>query len=317
MQLGLFVPGTHWTTLEEGLLWARQTGVEAVELPVDGRWPAADVEKLLNDPPEVARLARDLGLTISALANHWDSQLVLGPHNALTDPLLTGTSQQKSAHGRRRTLLAADLAAALGVPTVTGFAGCPDFSTWFPWPSPQAWGNLAPLFVEAWGPLMEAFGTRGVAFAHECHPLQIAYNTETALEAVEILGGAPAWGYNLDPANLMIAGVDPVLFVTLLAGRLRNVHAKDHETVAHTAARSGTMAHGAWGRPDRGFRFRVPGWGDLNWRRLLTELHVQGYAGTVSLENEDPTMGMAEGVAKGLAYLQPLMLTSHPSETWW
>ncbi|MEI6503450.1 MAG: sugar phosphate isomerase/epimerase [Armatimonadota bacterium] len=263
------------------------------------------------------RLARDLGLTISALANHWDSQLVLGPYHALTDPLLAGTPQQKAAHGKRRTLLAAELAAALGVPTVTGFAGCPDFSAWFPWPDPQAWASMAPAFRDSWGPLMEAFAQRGVTFAHECHPLQIAYNTETALQAIEILGGAPAWGYNLDPANLMIAGVDPVLFVSLLSGRIHNVHAKDHETVAHNAARSGTMAQGAWGRLDRGFRFRVPGWGDLNWHRLLTELHMQGYDGTVSLENEDPTMGMAEGVAKGLAYLRPLLLSTRPEAEWW
>lgn len=317
MQLGLFMPGVHWSTLEEGLRWARQAGATAVELPVDGRWPAADVEALLTAPAQVARLAGDLGLTLSALANHWDSQLVLGPHDAQTDRLCAGSPEEKVRHGTRRTALAAELAAALGVPVVTGFAGCPDFSRWFPWPHPTGWQEQAPILRDRWGPLLEDFQRAGVVFAHECHPLQIAYNTETALEAVDLLEGHPAWGYNLDPANLLIAGVDPVVFVTLLGDRVRNVHAKDHELVVQNAARSGTMAHGAWTRPDRGFRFRIPGWGDVNWRHLLTELHVRGYRGYVALEHEDPVLGMAEGVAKGLDYLRPLMFTTAPETSWW
>ena len=76
---------------------------------------------------------------------------------------------------------------------------------------------------------------------------------------------------------LLPAGVDPVVFVQRLGDRIRHVDAKDGEFVAHSAARSGLLAHGAWDRRDRGFRFRISGWGDVRWRALLTELPLTGY----------------------------------------
>ena len=67
----------------------------------------------------------------------------------------------------------------------------------------------------------------------------------------------PALAFNFDPANLMLAGMDPVVFIVELGARIRHVHAKDGERVEH-ARRSGLLAHGAWDRPGRGFRFVNP-----------------------------------------------------------
>ena len=52
-------------------------------------------------------------------------------------------------------------------------------------------------------------------------------------------------------------------------------HAKDAEVVPHNVGRSGVLAHGRWDRIDRGFRFRIPGWGDVPWKRLITELQLR------------------------------------------
>ena len=68
--------------------------------------------------------------------------------------------------------------------------------------------------------------------------------------------------------------MDPTYFIAELGDRILHVHAKDGEVVARNAGRSGLLAHGPWDRPDRGFRFRVPGWGDLDWRRLISELQT-------------------------------------------
>lgn len=286
-------------------------------MPVDGRWPTADVELLLDEPRRLVETVAESGLAISAFSNHWDSQLVLGPYSEDTDSLFAGSTKEKQQHGIRRTLLAGDLAAATGVGLVCGFVGCPDFSRWFPWPTPDGWERMENAFADQWGPIMDHFAGKHTRFAHECHPKQMAYNTETALRAVELMRGSPAWGYNLDPANLLIAGADPIVFAADLHERVWNVHAKDHETVAHNVARSGTMAHGDWGRPDRGYRFRIPGWGDVPWKRLFTELHLRGFSGYVAVEHEDPTIGLDEGIAKALQFLEPLMLETTPEEQWW
>jgi sugar phosphate isomerase/epimerase len=292
-------------------------GADAVELPVDGRWPAADVERLLERPQRLTELVDGLGLTISALSNHWDSQLVLGPHTEDTDPLFRGSPEEKTRHGARRTLLACELAGVLGVSVVCGFVGCPEFSRWFPWPNPRGWESMEAVFAERWAPIIDHYARGGIRFAHECHPKQMAYSTETAVRATELMEHSPAWGYNLDPANLMVGGVDPVGFAAELGSRVWNVHGKDYERVAHNAARSGTMAHGDWARPDRGFRFRIPGWGNVAWRPLITELHLRGFDGHIALEHEDPTMGRDEGVRQGMEFLAPLLLRSRAERTWW
>jgi sugar phosphate isomerase/epimerase len=108
-----------------------------------------------------------------------------------------------------------------------------------------------------------------------------------------------------------------VLFVKELKGRIFHVHAKDGELVPHNAARSGLLAHGAWDRPDRGFRFRIPGWGDVPWKRLVTELILTGYEGYLALENEDPVFNPMDGLKKAMAVLQPLLPEGKREDCWW
>jgi hypothetical protein len=52
--------------------------------------------------------------------------------------------------------------------------------------------------------------------------------------------------------------------------QLRPRHAKDGELQEDEVRRSGVIPTGGWMRPDRGFRFRVPGWGQVDWRRVMT-----------------------------------------------
>jgi len=108
-----------------------------------------------------------------------------------------------------------------------------------------------------------------------------------------------------------------LLFIAALGDRIHHVHAKDGEIVAHNVARSGLLAHGRWDRRDRGFRFRVPGWGSIDWKRVLTELKLAGYAGAISVEHEDPTMGRVEGLERARATLAPLLLRERLEPRWW
>ncbi|MCI0477441.1 MAG: hypothetical protein L0Y55_14440, partial [Anaerolineales bacterium] len=36
------------------------------------------------------------------------------------------------------------------------------------------------------------------------------------------------------------------------------------------------------------WRYRIPGWGEINWTRIVSDLMASGYTGTFSLEHEDP-----------------------------
>jgi sugar phosphate isomerase/epimerase len=306
-------------SLEQALALAAELGFETIELPVDARSPFIDLDEALAGGHErIARAVGQAGLAISALSNHQEGQLLLGPHGEDTDPIFRGSPRDKARHGHDRLIKTAELARRLEVTTVCGFTGCEDYSRWFPWPLEDGYQRMEQPFREALLPILDAYGERGVKLALECHPRQFAYNLETARLAVDLVGGHPALGFNLDPANLLLAGVDPVVFVAELADRVLHVHAKDGELVAHHAARSGLLAHGSWGRPGRGFRFRVPGWGDVPWRRLITELHVAGYHGALAVEHEDPTMSPREGLIQAVRYLAPLLLHDPvPEGRWW
>lgn len=319
MKLGLVLAVFAHLPLERALQKAAELGYEAVEIGVEARGGHLDPRAVLDDreASRVRALVARHGLTISALGNHAEGQLVLGPHHQDTDGIFAGTPDEKVRHGVERMKLTARAAAALEVPVVCGFCGCEDYSRWFPWPDEKAWERMSEAFVERWSDVLDTFREVGVRFAHEPHPKQFAYNTETAEESVRLLGGRPEWGFNLDPANLMLAGVDPVVFVHRLGDRVLHVHAKDGELVAHNIARSGLLAHGSWARIDRGFRFRVPGWGSLDWKRLVTELRLVGFDGVLAVEHEDPTMSRLEGAEKGRDHLRPLLLREPVEEPWW
>lgn len=318
IDLGLYFAVCDRMELSVALSWAAGLGIRSIELSihVGGRF---EVDKALDSGQirELCSAVAGEGLAISALNMSADGQLVLGPYHADTDWICTGTPQEKRAFGVERLCRAAELAEELHVPVVTGFVGCEDYSRWFPWPDPDAWQGMESGFVEQVTPILDKFRSHDVRFAMECHPKQFVYNTETALRSVELLEGHPAWGFNLDPANLMLAGVDPIVFAADLGDRILNVHAKDGELVSHNAGRSGLLANGPWTRRDRGFRFRVAGWGDVPWRRLITELSVRGYEGPLTIEHEDPTMGPRDGVEKAVTFLEPLLINEPIEEPWW
>jgi sugar phosphate isomerase/epimerase len=318
MKLGVCTQALYHLPFKEALAAARELGFEAIELPVDARSPFVDLDQALEGGWRgIQQAVTHAGLQISALSNHHEGQLLLGPHGVDTDVIHPGTAEEKIRYGTRRLEQTASLAERLGVTVVCAFTGCEDYSRWFPWPLEEGYEQMGPMFRERLLPILDGFARRGVRFAHECHPKQFAYNLETAKLALDLLDQHPAFGFNFDPANLLLAGMDPVVFVAELGQRILHVHAKDGELVAHQAPRSGLLAHGRWDRPDRGFRFRVPGWGDLDWKRLISELRLAGYDGVLAVEHEDPVIGRIEGLRKGHDHLSPLLLREPRGERWW
>lgn len=318
MKLGLCVQVLYHLPFSEALTTARELGFEAVELPVDARNPFINLEEALAGGwRRIQQAVREAGLEISALSNHQEGQLLLGPHGVDTDAIHPGAAKEKIQYATRRLEQSAALAKRLEVGVVCGFTGCEDYSRWFPWPLEDGYDRMGPVFRERLLPILEAFSQQGVRFAHECHPKQFAYNLETAKLALDLVDHHPAFGFNFDPANLMLAGMEPLMFVAELGKRIWHVHAKDGEQVSHQVARSGLLAHGRWDRPDRGFRFRIPGWGDLNWRQLISELRLAGYDGVLAVEHEDPVMGRVEGLRKALDHLTPLVPREPAEKRWW
>ena len=310
MKIGMFTANYMDRDLETVFKMMSRMGYEAAELPAFQGNGHLDIDEVLkpNGAKKIRDLAKKYRITISALSNHAEGQLVLGPHTKDTDSLFKGSPAEKIKFGMERMKKTAQAAAALEIPVVCGFIGCERFSRWFPFPYPEGWDEMANDFVERWGEILDVFASEGVQFAHEPHPNEYVYNVETALKSVELMGGRKEWGFNLDPANIILQAIDPVIFVQELGDYIFHVHAKDGEIVEHNVRRSGIQPTGKWNRIDRGFRFRIPGWGSVPWKRLLTELRLVDYDYVLSYEHEDVVMSREDGMEKTIDFLKPLII---------
>ncbi len=310
MKIGLFTATYMDKSIEDVCKYASSLGYEAVEIPAFNGNPHLDIEGILkgDNAKTFKKMINSHGLIISALANHPEGQVVGGPYGKDTDFICPGTKEEKIKFGTERMIKTAQAANALEVPVVTGFVGVENFGRFFPWPYSKGWTEMEIDFVENWGKILDKFAEYGVKFAHEPHPNELIYNTETAVKSIELLGGRKEWGFNFDPANLIYLGIDVENFIDTLGKRIFHVHAKDGEIVSHNVKRSGTIPQGDWQRLDRGFRFRIPGWGSVPWKKVITELSMIGYNYVMSYEHEDVTMSRQDGITKTIAYLKPLMI---------
>jgi sugar phosphate isomerase/epimerase len=321
MKLGVFTVLYNEKPLEEVAKYISGLGYETVELAA---WRASshlDIDQVLADSgyrTNLLSMLKGYNLEISAISNHLDGQMILGPLDWTTDawaPIKDPAEKVKWAIQRMKDTARA--AAALGVPVVVGFTGSQVWGHWYSFPEEniKAYEQAWQVFAERWHPILDVFKAEGVKFALEVHPTEIAYNIETAGDCLKAIDFRPEFGFNYDPSHFVWQMIDPVIFIKKFGDRLYHAHAKDSELQEDEIARSGVIPNGPWARPDRGFRFRVPGWGNTNWRRIMTALLSVGYDYVLSYEHEDPVMSREDGCEKNIEFLRPLIIKS-PLKDW-
>lgn len=290
---------------------AADHGYEALELPAYTDNGQVDVDALLKSggAKQVKREIEAMGLCVSALSNHADSPLVLGPHGKDLESICPGGKEDQIRFGTDSMIKAAQLANEFEVPAVVAFSGVGNFGRFNDWPYPGGWADEEAAFVEHWVPIFDRFKEYGVKVAFEPHPNNIVYDLHTTQRCIALCDGHPSFAINFDPANICYTGINLCTYIDEVRDRIVLVHAKDCELVEHNMARGGLwMLQRDWGTIDRSFRFRIPGWGSIDWKKIVTELFLVGYNGVFAYEHEDVTMSRMDGVEKAIAYLKPLMI---------
>jgi sugar phosphate isomerase/epimerase len=108
---------------------------------------------------------------------------------------------------------------------------------------------------------------------------------------------------NDDPSHLVWLGIDPVAALAGHLDRVLHVQAKDVEIDEAARNRYGVLGRAVDRSPwvSGWWRYRVPGRGVVDWRRVVDTLQQGGYDGVVSVEHEDPVWsGDPERVRQGL-----------------
>lgn len=273
-----------------------------------------DVAECLKSP-SYAQSRHDIlkkhSLSCWAISNHLVGQAVCDPidarHKSILPPRVWGDGDPEAVRRRaaQEMIDTARAAAALGVKTVNGFTGS---SIWhmlyfFP-PTTQAHIDAGFAdFAARWNPILDAFDAAGVRFALEVHPTEIAYDIHTSRRALAALNNRPAFGFNFDPSHLIWQGIDPAKFIRAFPDRIYHCHIKD-------AARSidGESSilgsHLSFGDHRRGWDFRSPGRGEIDFDAIIRALNEANYAGPLSVEWEDPGMSREHGAAEAADFVR-------------
>ena len=205
-----------------------------------------------------------------------------------------------------------DAAALLGCPTVGTFVGRDPHRT------------VAENLREAesvFSPLVDHAGEAGVKIIIEnCvmegwHPDGYPGNLAYSPELWEWMFSIGLY-LNYDPSHLMWMGIDPIEAIKPYIDHIPHAQAKDIQLDPHARNRYGwpgksVVRDNPW---DVGWwRYRVPGLGDVDWRRLLDVMYERGFDGVLSVEHEDPVWGGTEDrveIGLDIAHrtLRPLMI---------
>ncbi len=306
----------QWADLpfEELGRMTREFGYDGNELACWG--DHFDVSQANSDPGYVAAKREQLdryGLQCHAISNHLVGQAVCDAiderHKSILPPHVWGDGKPDGVSKRAIEEMKATARAAqkFGVGVVNGFTGS---SIWpmlysFP-PVPESMIEAGfQQFADRWNPILDVFGECGVRFALEVHPTEIAFDIHTARRALDAIGNREEFGFNFDPSHLIWQGIDPVEFIREFPDRIYHVHIKD--AIVTLNGRSGILAsHLNFGDPRRGWDFRSPGRGGVNFEEIIRALNFAKYQGPLSVEWEDSGMERTQGAREACEMLRKL-----------
>ncbi|MDO5113029.1 MAG: sugar phosphate isomerase/epimerase [Planctomycetia bacterium] len=310
----------QWGDLDFHVLAKKMSeyGYDGLELKCTGDRPCDhfNVRAALDDDGYCAKKRADLesyGLGCWALSAHSYGQLILDEldfrHKSMTSPYLWGDGDPAGVRQRaiEEMKLTAHAAKKFGVSVVNGFTGSSIWKYFYSFPPVPQWviDDGYKLLAELWLPILDVFQECGVKFALEVHPTEIAFDLYSALRTLESLEHHPAFGFNFDPSHLFWQGIDPVEFIRMFPDRIFHVHVKD--AIQTLNGRTGILgSHLNFGNRRRGWDFRSPGRGDVNFEEIIRELNAIDYQGPLSVEWEDSGMNRDHGAKEAVQFVRNL-----------
>ncbi len=241
--------------------------------------------KMRSAAKEARAVLDDYGVSVSALAHYG---------NPLAGDAKAALAGYKAAFG---------MAGILGTDTVATLAGSrPEEST----------EDNVKRFARVFRPIARAAERAGVKLAVENWT---GFGGELPLKSVNVARSPALWrrmfeavpsealGLEFDPSHLVRIGVDHIAALKAFADRVYHVHAKDTELLYDSIAEHGYYG----GRP---FRYRIPGYGQIDWAEFISAVVEIGYDGGVVIEHEDPVFSgerFEEGLVRGYDVLRPLI----------
>lgn len=306
----------NWTDLglEDMAGKASDWGYSGLELACAG--DHLEVQRAITEDDYCASkldLLSRFSLHVPVISNHRVGVAVCDPidqrHKALLPDYVWGDGKPDGVRQRAIEEMMATFRVAekMGANVVSGFTGSNLWSyvQGYPGPSPETIASSLKEFARLWNPVLDVANDTGVKFAFEVHPGQMAfdyYSTEMVLDA---LNGREEFGFTFDPSHFHWQGLDPIEFIRRFGDRIFHVHIKD--VVLTLNGRNGLLnSYLPHGDTRRGWHFRAPGRGDIDWEGVIRALNSAGYAGPLSVEFHDRDMDREQGAEEACQFVRRL-----------
>jgi sugar phosphate isomerase/epimerase len=230
-------------------------------------------------------------------------------HQGLLPDYVWGDGQPAGVRQRavEEMMATARAAERLGAAVLAGFTGSPIWSyvVGYPGPSQTLVADAMREFARQWEPILDVCRECGLKFACEVHPGQLAFDLYSAEMVLDAINGREEFGFTFDPSHLHWQGIDPVEFVRRFPDRIYHVHVKDVAIALN--GRSGLLgSYLPQGDPRRGWEFRAPGHGGIDWEGVIRALHAAGYDGPLSVEFKDASMNRESGAEDACRFVKRL-----------
>jgi sugar phosphate isomerase/epimerase len=300
--------------LETMAQWAASLGYNGVQVPTDPK--LFDLEQAAKSQTycdDVAGKLSDAGLVISELSTHLQGQLV-AVHPAYAPQFATFAPRElrdkPSAWqdwGTQQLQYAAKASQRLKLNAHATFSGALLWHTVYPWPQRPA-GLVEAGFKELakrWRPILDAFDEAGVDVAFEIHPGEDLHDGATFERFLEAVGNHKRANILYDPSHFLLQQLDYAAFIDLYHERIKAFHVKDAEFRPN--GRSGVYGgYQSW--VDRPGRFRSPGDGQIDFKRIFSKFAQYNYEGWAVLEWECALKHPEDGAREGAPFIREHMI---------
>lgn len=291
---------------------AAEWGYQGLELCTWG--DHLETQRAISEPNSIQHHLDFLSrhdLQVPVIAAHQVSQAVSDRvddrHQALLPDYVWGDGNPAKVSQRAADELITifKIAEQMGVNVVSGFTGSPiwNYVTGYPAARPGVIAESLAQFAAQWKPILDAARDCGVRFACEVHPGQMAFDLHSAEIVLDALHGREEFGFTFDPSHFHWQGVEPVEFLRRFSDRVYHVHIKD--ATLSLNGRSGLLS-GYWpsGDPRRGWQYRSPGRGGIDWDAIFRTINSIQYQGPFAVDWHDPDMDRQFGALDAVQFLK-------------
>ncbi len=291
--------------------WARDLGYKGIQIP-SNETRLMDLQKAAESQTyadELKGKVNSYGLEITELSTHIQGQLVAvhPAHDLMFDVFapdeVKGNPKARTEWAIQQVKYAAKASERLGLKAHATFSGSLLWPVMHPWPQ-QPKGLIDLGFKELanrWLPILNAFEDSGVDVCYEVHPVEDIHDGDTFERFLEATGNHKRVNILYDPSHFVLQQLDYITYIDHYHEFIKAFHVKDSE-FRPTGKKGVFGGYNDW--KERAGRYRSPGDGQVDFKRVFTKLTEYGCDVWAVLEWECVVKSPEQGAREGAPFIQ-------------